>query len=150
MSENAGKVVGTRQQQREPCVRPQQTAAGAAGMSATSLLEVSSTTAAGTTTSTGAGAGAGTGAGAGAGAEAGAGGSLLNCHCEEYNCHCLKECFCRFTGDPFNGVQYPPEANCPVCKYCGPRPAAPGDKKVPGKPDKKIKDHDFKVREETI
>ena len=142
MSENAGKVVGTRQQQREPCVRPQQTAAGAAGMSATSLLEVSSTTAAGTTTSTG--------AGAGAGVEAGAGGSLLNCHCEEYNCHCLKECFCRFTGDPFNGVQYPPEANCPVCKYCGPRPAAPGDKKVPGKPDKKIKDHDFKVREETI
>lgn len=87
--------------------------------------------------------------GAQAGAQAGAGGdNNLHCSCEEYACHCQKECFCRFASDPFNGIQYPPEANCPVCKYCGPNQGGGEDdekahkKNAPSKTP--LKDHDFK------
>ena len=42
----------------------------------------------------------------------------LICECQPYNCHCQKQCFCRMTEDPFKGLHYPPEANCPVCPVC--------------------------------
>ena len=49
----------------------------------------------------------------------------LVCECEPYECHCQKQCFCRMTEDPFKGLHYPPEANCPVCPVCS-------DMKTPG------------------
>ena len=42
----------------------------------------------------------------------------LDCECEPYACSCHKQCFCRLAGDPFKGVHYPPDANCPVCAKC--------------------------------
>lgn len=42
----------------------------------------------------------------------------LDCECEPYTCSCHKQCFCRLTGDPFKGIHYPPNANCPVCPSC--------------------------------
>ena len=42
----------------------------------------------------------------------------LDCECKPYECHCAKQCFCRLSADPFQGLHFPPEANCPVCPVC--------------------------------
>ena len=42
----------------------------------------------------------------------------LDCDCQPYSCTCRKQCFCRLSADPFNGLHYPPNANCPQCPSC--------------------------------
>ena len=42
----------------------------------------------------------------------------LDCDCQPYSCTCRKQCFCRLSADPFNGLHYPPNANCPQCPTC--------------------------------
>ena len=46
----------------------------------------------------------------------------LDCECKPYTCHCLKQCFCRLSADPFQGTHFPPEANCPICPVCSGAP----------------------------
>ena len=42
----------------------------------------------------------------------------LDCDCQPYSCTCRKQCFCRLSADPFSGIHYPPNANCPQCPSC--------------------------------
>ena len=73
-------------------------------------------------------------------------GADLACECQPYECHCRKQCFCRLAADPFRGMHYPPEANCPVCPVCFDSPDAgnPGNDATEQAPDDVTVEQDYK------
>ena len=65
-------------------------------------------------------------AGTGASAFAGTTSEPVSCACDEFDCTCRKQCFCKTQSEPFPTSQ--PKA-CPVCKNCDgtPVPKSDGD-----------------------